>query len=67
MRIARGAPETAPATAAPTSGTVHGAAVIPPAPLQGKSIALFPVGLHVNGLDESMYIPTDGLPIAGGS
>jgi hypothetical protein len=51
----------------PDLGNVQGALVIPFGPLAGKSTAEFPVGLNVNGIDESMYSPTDGLAIAGGS
>jgi len=41
--------------------------VIPFGPLQGSAITLFALGLPVNGLDESLYVPTHGLPIGGGS
>ncbi len=49
----------------PDLGSVLAAAVVPVGKLQGNAIGLFPVGIPVNGLDESMYAPKKGLEIGG--
>jgi len=51
----------------PDLGNVQGAIVIPFGPNAGMSTAHFPVGLNVNGIDESMYTPSSPLAIASGS
>ena len=53
------------ATDGPDLGNQSSAVVIPSGPLAGNAITLFALGLPVNGLDESMYVPTHGLPIVG--
>ena len=49
----------------PDLGSVLATAVVPVGKLQGNAIGLFPVGIPVNGLDESMYAPKKGLEIGG--
>jgi hypothetical protein len=51
----------------PDLGNVQGAAVSASGPLKGMAFGHFPVGINVNGIDESMYTPSHGLAIAGGS
>jgi hypothetical protein len=51
----------------PDLGNVQGALVIPFGPNAGMSTAQFPVGLNVNGIDESLYAPSSPLAIASGS
>jgi hypothetical protein len=51
----------------PDLGSVIAAAVVPVGKHQGDAVGLFPVGIPVNGLDESMYAPSDALEIGGGS
>jgi hypothetical protein len=51
----------------PDLGSVLGAAVAPVGEFKGNAFAFFPVGIPVNGLDESMYVPKHGLTIGGGS
>ena len=51
----------------PDLGLYSSAAVIPFGPLAGKAISVFDYGLAANHLDESMYVPTHGLAIGGGS
>jgi hypothetical protein len=51
----------------PDLGSVLAAAVVPAGKNQGAAVGLFPVGIPVNGLDESMYAPDDALQIGGGS
>ena len=41
--------------------------MIPAGKLKGKAISVFALGDPVNGTDESMYVPNDGLTIGGGS
>jgi hypothetical protein len=54
-------------TDGPDLGNENGPVVIPFGPLKGNAITLFALGLPVKGLDESLYVPTHGLPIGGGS
>jgi hypothetical protein len=51
----------------PDLGSVLGAAVAPLGEFEGNAFGFFPVGIPVNGLDESMYVPKHGLTIGGGS
>jgi hypothetical protein len=51
----------------PDLGNVQGALVIPSGPNAGKSTAHFPVGVNVNGIDESEYAPATPMTIASGS
>jgi hypothetical protein len=51
----------------PDLSSVLAAAVVPSGKHQGDAIGLFPVGIAVNGLDESMYAPNNALEIGGGS
>jgi hypothetical protein len=51
----------------PDLGLYTAAAVIPFGPLQGNAISVFDYGLTTNKLDESMYVPSHGLTIGGGS
>ena len=47
-------------------GDYSTADVIPSGPFQGSSISAFAVGLTGKTLTQLMYVPTHGLPIAGG-
>jgi hypothetical protein len=51
----------------PDLGNVLGAAVVPDGKPKGDVFGLFPVGIAVNGIDESLYVPKHGLTIGGGS
>ena len=51
----------------PDLGLYTSAAVIPFGPLQGNAISVFDYGLTANHLDLSMYVPSHGLAIGGGS
>jgi hypothetical protein len=51
----------------PDLGSVLAAAVLPSGKLQGDATALFPVGIPVDGLDESLYAPKNALLIGGGA
>jgi hypothetical protein len=51
----------------PDLGSVLAALVVPNGKLSGDAIGMFPVGIAVNGLDESMYVPNNGLQIGGGA
>jgi hypothetical protein len=48
-------------------GDYSSADVIPSGPFKGNSISAFAVGLESKTLDQLMYVPTHGLPIAGGT
>jgi hypothetical protein len=50
----------------PDLGSVLAALVVPNGKLAGNAVGMFPVGVPVNGLDESMYVPNSGLGIGGG-
>ena len=51
----------------PDLGLYTDAAVIPFGPLAGKAISVFDYGLTTNKMDVSMYVPSHGLTIGGGS
>jgi hypothetical protein len=51
----------------PDLGAYTSAAVIPSGPLAGKAISVFDYGAILNGFDVSMYVPSHGLAIGGGS
>jgi hypothetical protein len=51
----------------PDLGAYTSAAVIPAGKLKGKAMSVFALGEPVNGTNESMYVPIDGLTIGGGS
>jgi hypothetical protein len=51
----------------PDMGLYTDAAVIPFGPLAGKAISVFDYGLTTNKMDVSMYVPSHGLTIGGGS
>jgi hypothetical protein len=51
----------------PDLGAYTSAAVIPAGKLKGKAISVFAHAIPINGTDESMYVPKDGLTIGGGS
>jgi hypothetical protein len=60
-------PRTGTGNGGPDAGNVLGAAVVPNGKPKGDVFGLFPVAVPVNGIDESMYVPTHGLTIGGGS
>ena len=49
--------------AGPDFGNYTSAVFIPSGPLKGNAISVFSFPITVNGLDESMYAPTHGLPV----
>jgi hypothetical protein len=51
----------------PDLGAYTSAAIIPAGPLAGKATSIFDFGDTVNGFDISMYTPTHGLTVGGGS
>jgi hypothetical protein len=51
----------------PDLGAYTSAAVIPAGPFAGKAVSVFAYAQPVKGVLESMYIPTHGLTIGGGS
>jgi hypothetical protein len=51
----------------PDLGAYTSAVVIPAGKLKGKAMSVFALGEPVNGTNESMYVPIDGLTIGGGS
>ncbi|MGZ4379966.1 MAG: hypothetical protein ACXVZN_00185 [Gaiellaceae bacterium] len=51
----------------PDLGLYTSAAVIPFGPLEGNAISVFDYGLTANHFDLSMYVPSHGLAIGGGS
>jgi hypothetical protein len=51
----------------PDLGGYTSAAVIPFGPLQGNAISVFAYASTVRGIEQSMYVPTHGLAIGGGS
>jgi hypothetical protein len=51
----------------PDLGSVLAAAVAPTGPHSGNAVGLFPVGVAVNGLNESLFAPKAALTIGGGS
>jgi hypothetical protein len=51
----------------PDLGAYTSAAVIPFGPQAGKAISVFSYAAVVGGIEESMYVPTHGLTIGGGS
>ena len=65
-RLAR-ARSARPGTAIPISARTPSAAIIPTGPLAGKATSIFDFGDTVDGFDESMYTPTHGLTVGGGS
>jgi len=51
----------------PDLGLYTSAAIVPAGPLAGKAISVFDYGATLDGFDESMYVPTGGLTVGGGS
>jgi hypothetical protein len=51
----------------PDLGSYTSAAVIPTGPQQGNAISVFSYAATVGGVEESMFVPTHGLAIGGGS
>lgn len=51
----------------PDLGGYTSAAVIPTGPLAGNAISVFAYAGTVGGIEQSMYVPTHGLAIGGGS
>jgi len=49
----------------PDLGAYTSAVVAPAGKLAGKALSVFALGSTVNGLDESMYVPIDGLAVGG--
>ncbi len=47
----------------PDFGNYTSAVIIPSGPLKGNAISVFSFPITVNGIDESMYVPTHGLPV----
>jgi hypothetical protein len=54
-------------TSGPDLGIYTSATVIPTGPLAGKAISVFADGIPVNGIDQSLYVPSHGLTVGGGS
>lgn len=51
----------------PDLGLYTSATIIPTGPLAGNAISVFANAATVDGFDESMYVPTHGLSVGGGS
>jgi hypothetical protein len=51
----------------PDLGQYTSGAVIPFGPLAGKAMSVFDYALPANHIDQSMYVPSHGLTIGGGS
>lgn len=51
----------------PDLGLYTSATVIPAGPFAGNAISVFAYGATVDGFDVSMYVPTHGLTVGGGS
>ncbi|HZS23605.1 MAG TPA: sialidase family protein [Gaiellaceae bacterium] len=51
----------------PDLGLYTSSVIAPPGKDAGRAFSVFALGTTVNGLDESMYIPIDGLGVGGGA